>query len=224
MLYKPTPSVYTVIENFYDKPYDVIALAKDFPIISCGPPKTEMLYKLDPVFNSQLFDVFLNFYGGAKPNKQYNLSAFFSKHACDQKGVLNQGMWRTAGHNPYTCRYDDSAEAIVLGGQVMLSDNITSGSEFQIGKLKPGLNWTRQKFIDETCNYYTVPREKYYAGEITFEEYEEFYKYHDNNYEAALTVKYEFNKLVFWRGEVVHRELRNQPTLTQHIILSEFDA
>lgn len=224
MYYKQEPSAYTIIENFYDSPYDVIGLAKEFPIISCGPPKTEMLHKLNPDFDAQLFKIFLNFYGGPRPGKTYELKSFFSKHDYDQKGILNQGMWRTAGHDPLTCRYDGSAESIVLCGEVMLTDNITSGSEFEIGKLKPELNWTRQQFIDETCNYYSVPKEKYYAGEITFEEYEEFYKKHENNYEACLTIKYEFNKLIFWRGEVVHRELRNQPTLTQHIVLSEFDA
>jgi hypothetical protein len=225
VFYKPAPTVYTIIENFYDKPQDVVAMAKEFPIISCGPPKTLMLQEIQPEFNQYLFNLFLNFYGGPRPNKVYHLSSFFSKHDnTSEYPLVNNGQWRTAGHNPYTCRYDDSAEAIVVCGEVMLSENITEpGCEFEIGKVKPELNWTRQQFIDETCNYYTIPKEKYLAGEITYEQFEELYKKHESHYETFLTVKYEFNKLIFWRNEVVHRELRNQPILTQHIVLSEFD-
>jgi hypothetical protein len=223
MFYKQPPSVYTIIENFYDRPEDIIALAKDFPLISCGPPKTLMLDQLDRNLNETLLHVFLNFYGGPQPGKRYELKSFFSNHEHKERGFLNQGQWRTSGHNPNECRYSDSAESIVLCGQVMLTENVEPGSEFQMGKVKPELNWTRQQFIDETCNYYSIPKEKYFAGEFSYEQFEECYLKHENNYMDVLTVKYEFNKLVFWRGETVHREKRNQPLLTQHIVLAEYD-
>lgn len=222
MFYKQPPSVYTIMENFYNNPYEVISLAKEFPLISCGPAKTLMLHELDPHLNDDLFNAFLHFYGGAKPNKRYEFKSFFSNHEHVGKELVNHGQWRTAGHNPDTCRYDDSAESIVLCGQIMLTNNVTSGCEFQMGKVKPELNWTRQQFIDETCNYYSVPKEKYAAGEISYEEFKQCYEKHEQNYEPVLTVKYEFNKLIYWKGEAVHRELRHQPMLTQHLVLSEF--
>jgi hypothetical protein len=224
MFYKQPPSIYSIIENFYTNPHDVISLAKEFPLVSCGPAKSLTLEELDPNLNQNLFNMFMQFYGGPKPNKTYYFKSFFSNHKHDQKELVNQGQWRTAGHNPNTCRYDDSAEKIVLCGQVMLTENVGTGSEFQMGKVKPELNWTRQQFIDETCNYYSVPKEKYFDGAISYEEFAECYKKHEQNYEPVLTIKYEFNKLVFWKGEAVHRELRNQPMLTQHIVLSEYDA
>jgi hypothetical protein len=220
MYYTQPPSVYTVIENFYNNPKDIVALAKEFPVVGCGPQKTIQLDQLDFNLNQQLLTVFLQLYGGPKPNKNYRLISFFSKHDHDQRGLLNQGYWRTAGHNPDTCRYDDSAQSLVFSGLVMLTEK-TVGSDFQIGKVKPGINWTRQEFIDQTCNYYSIPKEKYLAGEISYEEFVESYYKHEQNYVDVLTVKNEFNKLVVWRGDVIHRELRDEPLLTQHIFLAE---
>jgi len=226
MFYKPEPTIFTIIENFYDRPHDIVAMAKEFPIISCGPPKTLMLHEIEPQFNENLFNLSLHLYGGPKPNKRYHLSSFFSKHEnTHHDPLVNNGQWRTAGHNPYTCRYDDSAEAIVLCGEVMLTENVTSSKcNFEIGKVKPEINWTKQQFIDETCNYYTIPKEKYFAGEITLEEFRKCYEKHESHYETVLSVKYEFNKLIFWKNQAVHRELRDQSILTQHIVLSEYDA
>lgn len=221
MFYTQPPSSYTIIENFYNNPDEVISLAKDFPSVGCGPKKTIPLDQLDFNLNQQLLTVFLQLYGGPKPNKTYHLSSFFSKHDHLQKDLVNQGQWRTAGHNPNTCRYDDSAETLVLSGLVMLTKT-TTRSEFQIGKVKPELQWTRQEFIDQTCNYYSIPKERYLAGEISYDEFKECYEKHEQNYFDVLTVKNEFNKLVVWRGDTIHREKRYEPLLTQHIFLAEY--
>jgi hypothetical protein len=222
MKYVQPSSSYTVIENFYPNPEAVASLAKEFPIISCGPSKTRPTYELDANYHNEFANVIIKLYGRFNPNKEYSLMSFFSKHEMHDKEMLNHGWWRTAGHNPETCRYDDVAENLVYCGIIMLSHSHLD-SDFQVGKVKPHLEWTRQQFIDETCNYYSIPREKYNEGAISYEEFVECYNKHDDNYISTMTVKNEYNKFIAWHGDVVHKEKRVSDSLNQYFFLSEWD-
>jgi hypothetical protein len=222
MKYIQPPCNYTVIENFYKDPESVLSLAKDFPVVSCGPAKTLPIKVLDPKFHNEFFDFIIKLYGRYRPDKNYSLISFFSKHAMHDVELLNHGWWRTAGHNPETCRYDESAENLVYCGIIMLSHSHPD-SDFEVGKVKPHLDWTRQKYIDETCNYYSIPREKYTAGAISYDEYVKEYDKHHDNYASVMTIKNEYNKFIAWYGDVVHREKRVAPTLNQYFFLSEWN-
>ena len=213
----------TIIDNFYTDPDSVIQLAKEFPIISCGPAKTISLEELDQQFYKNFSSAVLGMIN-INPNKRYTVDSFFSKHVLSKPDLLNIGWWRTAGHNPTSCRYDESSEHLVFCGEIMLTKDPHPDSIFEIGKVKPHLNWDTNKLIDETCNYYTIPREKYFDGAITFEEFEQEYNKHENNYYSVLKIKNEYNKFIAWTGKhVIHREQRYSTQLAQYFFVSEWD-
>lgn len=217
-----TPASYRVIENFYTDPDAVLSLAKEFPLKGCGPDKSIYLHELDRNFYDSFCNAIAQLYP-PKPNKNYNLTSFFSRFQARNPKLLDNGWWKTAGHDPTTCRYDSSAENLVYCGVITLTKNTDPGTVFEMGKLKPELNWTKQKFIDETCNYYTVPREKYVAGEISFDEYKELYYKHEQNFYPVISVKQTYNTFISWTTDVINRELRNdKEVINQYFFLSEF--
>ena len=194
----------SIIDNFYENPEIIIdKINGDYPIVGCGSGRRSIdLQQIDRSLHNQFCQKIYRTHG-LNPFGLC-LSTFFMEHEYDPIEIFNERWVHIDGKNPDTCLMSMEEYKLVLCGQIFLTPNPDPNAGIKICSLKPEVNWSEKELLDKTVNFYTKPKEEYYAGKINLEEYTKIHTNYHNKFELTCEIKNVYNRMASWKGKTLH--------------------
>jgi hypothetical protein len=193
-----------VLDNFYSDPDAVTQLVDgNYPIVGCGTGNRSIpLQQINP----QLYQDFCRaiFQLHNLDGRGLKVSTFFMEHYANPIEIFNKKWIHIDGKNPDICMMSMEEYKLVLCGQIFLTPEPDPEAGVKICNLKVGNTWTEKQLIENCIDNYTLPRNKYDAGMITLEEYEQIHAEYHSNFDLTCEVKNMYNRMVSWKAGTLH--------------------
>ena len=187
-----------VLDNFYTNPEYIILSIGSIDAIGCGSMiKSADLEQINPQLNQEIKNALCNIHG-VDPS-QIGFNTYFSEETYSEiDDIFNHKTIHIDGKGS-GCSIDNYRLAFC--GEIMLTKNPDPESGVCIYNLNDDVD---SSFMDITLNHYTLPREKYEAGEISLEEFKNLRMEYNKNFNLTCDVKNVYNRMVSWKGGTLH--------------------
>ncbi len=190
-----------IIENFYEDPQSIVALANEFSRIGCGvgvksPPLQEIDYTFYKRFEERIQDIF-------RPSFDYKLTTYFTKYEYNPIEQLNEYCAHIDGRNPNLCAVTPKTYNLKFCGQIFLSYDAdpSTGITFY----DPPSGWSIDECFDKALNNYLIPKNLYLSNKITLEEYTKMFEDYHKQFTVSSVVDNKFNRFVSWCAGTINR-------------------
>jgi hypothetical protein len=217
-----------ITNKFYNDPSIItdIITNLNYDVTGCGFGKrSPQLFELD---EDLYFDVkdSLCYIHNVDPNK-INLNTFFMQSNCMfDDDVLNTSSPHIDGKNQDTCRLYGKPEdyRFAFCGQIFMTPIPDPESSCFIYELKDPNVWDWEKLVKECIDEYSVPGEKYRAGEINLAEYKKQRVEYDSQFNVVCEIKNVYNKMVSWKAGTLHSQkvTKQTPSIVNQYFFAEW--
>ncbi len=188
-----------VVDDFYNNPAEVIALALCDQPSPCPGMRSQRLVDINTEFFRSFKDKIFNLHN--IPNDgRYVMTSYFNQITAFDEDILNYNWPHLDGD----VRYGDTAlthenykDKMILGGMIILCDIVDDlTTDFWL----PAIDINEKDLFTLLLYDYIVTRDKFEKGEIALDKFKELFSEFHSKFKIDQKIPNKFNRMISWKS------------------------